>query len=123
MRKRREVNRIVLQKMLEYCNDIDDFMSHFNASYEVYLSDKIFRSSVDMYVLQIGELTTRLTDDFKAQHSEIPWRKIKGLRNVYVHDYENVDFEQAWLTLTKDIPELKMWLEQVLAAEGEANGN
>ena len=70
-----------------------------------------------MCVLQIGELTKRLTNEFKAEHSEIIWHEIKGLRNVYVHEYEKVDFEQAWKTLKQSIPELKAQLEEILAAE------
>ena len=117
MSKQHDVNRKVLKKMLSYCDKIENFMKRVEASYEVYLSDEMFRIAVDMCVLQIGELTKILTDDFKAQHSEIVWHQIKGLRNVYVHEYENVKFEQAWRTLTQSIPELKAQLEQILSED------
>lgn len=117
MKSPRNVNRIVLQKMLDYCNDIEENMNQVNASYEIYLSNRMFRQSCDMCILQIGELTKRLSDDFKAQHAEIAWNKIKGMRNVFVHEYEEVDFETAWNALTKRIPELKAQLEQILSAE------
>ena len=84
MSKQRDVNRIIMQKMLNYCNDIKDYMEQVNANYEVYLSNKMFRTAVDMSILQIGELTKHLTDDFKAQNTEIIWHEIKGLRNVYL---------------------------------------
>ena len=122
MRKnRRNVNRIVIQKMLDYCNDIESYINQVNASCETYSSNGMFGRAVDMCILQIGELTTRLTDDFKAQHSEIPWRKIKGLRNLHVHDYESIRFDLMWEILTKNIPELKLQLEKILAAEVELN--
>ena len=120
MQKQPDVNRIVIQKILGYCNDIEDYKNQVTASYEVYLSNKMFRTAVDMSVLQIGELTKHLSEDFKTRHPEILWHQIKGLRNVYVHEYEKVDFEQAWLTLTKSIPELKAQMEQILAAEETA---
>ena len=92
-RNKRETNRIVIQKIIAYCNDIEDFRSRVNASYEIYLSNKMFRMAVDFSVYQIGELTTRFSEDFKAQHSEIPWHEIKGLRNIHAHDYERVNTE------------------------------
>ena len=117
MKKPRDVNRIVIQKMIGYCNDIESFINEFNGSLEVYQSKLSFRYSCDMCIFQIGELTTRLSEDFKAQHSEIPWRKIKGLRNLHVHDYESIRFDLMWEIFTKDIPELKAQLEKILAAE------
>ncbi len=110
-------NKIILQKIIGYCDDIKDYTNQVNGSYEVYLSNKMFRAAVDMCVLQIGELTKHLTEDFKAGHTEILWHKIKGLRNVYVHEYEKIDFEIAWSTLTENIPELKRQLEEILSAE------
>ena len=118
MRDRTRVNRIVVKKIIEYCDDIKDYMNQVNATYEVYLANKMFRSAVDMCILQIGELTKRLSDDFKAQHSEIPWQSIKAMRNVLVHEYEEVNLESAWEDLTEDVPELKAQLEKILEVEG-----
>lgn len=103
--------------MFDYCAEIEEYKNQVNATFEVYLSNKMFRRAVDMNTLQIGELAKHLTNDFTAQHSEIIWHKIKGLRNVLVHEYEKVDFELSWKTLTEDIPELQAWLEKILAAE------
>ncbi|MBQ4405026.1 MAG: DUF86 domain-containing protein [Selenomonadaceae bacterium] len=118
MRKnRRNVNRIVIQKMFDYCKEIENFRGRFNATCEVYSSDSVFRLACDMCVYQIGELTTRLSEDFKAQHSEIPWHEIKGLRNLHAHEYEKIDLGIMWEVLTKNIPELKAQLEKILAVE------
>ena len=70
-----------------------------------------------MCILQIGELTTRLSEDFKENHSEIAWRKIKGLRNIHVHEYEKVDCEEMLKILQNDIPDLKEKLEKILTEE------
>ena len=118
MRDKTRVNKVVVKKIVGYCDDIKDYMNQVNATYEVYLANKMFRTAVDMSVLQIGELTKRLSDDFKARHSEIPWNQVKGMRNVLVHEYEEVDFETAWNILTQRIPELKAQLEKILEVEG-----
>lgn len=70
-----------------------------------------------MCIIQIGELTTRLTAEYKAQHAEIPWKQIKGMRNIHAHDYERVDFEVMWNALTEEIPALKDSLAKILGEE------
>ncbi len=47
------------------------------------------------------------------QNPQIPWSAIKGMRNLHAHDYENIDFEIVWNTLTEDIPELECELEKI----------
>ena len=46
----------------------------------------------------IGEASNNLSEDFKEQHSEIPWPLIRGMRNRLVHDYGEVDLELVWST-------------------------
>ena len=39
----------------------------------------------------MGELTNKLDNEYLNKHSDIPWFKIKGLRNRIVHDYEGIN--------------------------------
>ena len=115
MRNKRDTDKIVVQKIISYCDNIAELMKKYNSSFETYLSDISFQYSCNMCILQIGELTTRLTDKFKEQHNEIPWRLIKAMRNVHAHDYESVSLEHVWGTLTKDIPALREKMEKLLS--------
>lgn len=74
-----------------------------------------------MCVLQIGELAGKLTEDFRdATSDEIPWRAVRGLRNIVAHTYGKVDSNSLWETITGDIPELKAFcLRQVELLEEE----
>jgi uncharacterized protein with HEPN domain len=58
----------------------------------------------------VGEATKRLSSDFRDQHSTIPWRQIAGMRDVLVHDYNDVDLNLVWETATQAIPKL---IEQI----------
>jgi len=117
MRGNERVDKIIMQKIIEYCEKTEDLIQRFGATFENFNSDTAFQLSCSMCIVQIGELTIHLSDDFKVQHPEIPWRAIKAMRNVLVHDYEDVDWASAWDDLTKGVPELKAQLEQILAAE------
>jgi len=59
------------------------------------------------------EAANRLPEDFRAQHPEIEWRKIIGLRNRIVHDYFNIDVEIVWEIIQKDLPNLKSKLSLI----------
>lgn len=66
-----------------------------------------YRNAVALCVLQIGELVSVLSDDFKAEHSQIPWRDIKAMRNIVAHHYGSIDTEILWNTTLEDIPALE----------------
>ena len=116
-KKSRDVNKIVIQKIVDYCNKIEAFIERFGPNFEDYRKDDAFQLSCSACVIQIGELTTRLSEDFKAQHEEIDWREIKGLRNIHAHEYETVDLKIMWEILTQNIPELKAQLTEILSQE------
>lgn len=69
--------------------------------------------------MQIGELTNKLSDEFKAAHSEIPWRAIRGMRNIVAHEYGHIDTETVWETAENGTQELKAFCQQEL--EGGAS--
>ena len=97
----------ILEHIIEYCDEIEKTMSHFGAALENLESSRIFRNAVSMCILQIGELTTHLSDDFKARYSEMPWQDIKSMRNIAAHHYGNFDAKKLWETIIEDIPSLR----------------
>lgn len=52
----------------------------------------------------IGEAASHLPSSFKSSHSNIPWRKMIGLRNKVIHEYFGVDLEILWKTIEDDLP-------------------
>jgi uncharacterized protein with HEPN domain len=65
-------------------------------------------------IIQIGELVSRLSDEFIESHAQVPWHAIKGMRNLHAHDYERVDLEIVWNTLNEDIPDLLNKLDLII---------
>ncbi len=70
-----------------------------------------------MPILQIGELAKRLPAEFMAAHTEIPWRQITGMRDIFAHHYGAVDFAFVWETAHADVTELAKTLEEAIANE------
>jgi len=71
----------------------------------------------------IGEASKYITKDMRAQYSEIPWKKMAGLRNVVIHEYFGVDLSIVWEIITRNIPEVKPLLEEVLKKIEEEEKN
>ncbi len=71
-----------------------------------FLRDLKTQSAVIHQLTILGEAVKRLSKDFRAHHSEIPWPLIAGMRNQLIHAYDAVDVDEVWRTLKKDIPDL-----------------
>jgi len=107
-------NADVLRRIVSYCNEISDTIQRFGEDYEVFSKDSVYKNATALCVLQIGELTTHLTNDFKQTYTGMPWTQIKALRNVVAHNYGKIDAESLWETITGDIPKLKDYCSGII---------
>jgi uncharacterized protein with HEPN domain len=83
----------------------------------VYTKDELLNNPLLYYGLVkqieiIGEAANLLTEDFRANHTDVNWRPIINMRNVLVHDYIHISKEMLWVTITQDIPQLKLYIER-----------
>lgn len=100
-------DKSILQHIKLHCNDIFDFIDRFGKDFTLFTSDRAYFNAVSMCILQIGELSKSLSDEFIAETSEkIPWQSIKGMRNLVAHEYGSLDEELVWETVIADIPVL-----------------
>lgn len=107
----------ILEHIISYCLQIEKTVRRFGDSLEVFQADDIYRNAVALCILQIGELVGNLSDNFKLQHSGIPWRQIKAMRNIVAHRYGTVDPDTTWEIIKDDIPSLKIYCQNVLNEE------
>jgi len=77
-------------------------------------NNELIQTWVLHHLLMLGEAASRITDEFQQKHSEIPWSKIIGMRNILVHDYFGIDFEIVWGVVEKELPQLKQLTNQIL---------
>lgn len=105
-----------LEHILEYCQDITEDVAFCQGSFEQFQESKRVQRSVSFSILQIGELAKDLTEDFiRETQGQVPWKQIRGMRNMVVHDYGSVKLEIVWNTLTADIPSLQTFCERKLS--------
>lgn len=73
---------------------------------EAYDADITLRLAGEAIVIRVGEAVSRLPETFKEMHPGIPWRSIKGARNLTSHDYHRIDSGVIWQALSRDLPEI-----------------
>jgi len=54
----------------------------------------------------IGEAASRLSPETQSLFPNLPFRSMRGMRNIIAHDYGDVDIEQVWKTATSDLGEI-----------------
>ena len=84
---------------------------------EVFLEDMKLQDASAFDIATIGEAASNVSDEFKAKHPEIPWIKMRGIRNRLVHifDYGQIDYDIVWIVATKELPDLEPKIRAALA--------
>lgn len=52
----------------------------------------------------IGKASKNIPEKIKRTYPEIPWKQMYGLRNLVVHEYFGIDYENIWKIISKDLP-------------------
>jgi uncharacterized protein len=65
----------------------------------------------------IGEAASHVPDEVQVAVPQIPWRKMKAMRNIAAHEYFGLDVTTVWHTATVDVPPLKPLLEALLTRQ------
>ncbi len=106
------VNRdlTLLLHMLKYTKEITD-LNLIKITFDDFKSNYVIRNSVSMDIMQIGELSTHLSEEYVSKSSkEINWKAIRGMRNRFAHGYFTMDYKIIYETALNDIPELQQFL-------------
>ena len=67
----------------------------------------------------IGEAASRVSEETKAKHPDIPWPQIIGMRNRLVHTYFAIQLDIVWKVVQDDVPPLIAQLEPLVPPEPE----
>lgn len=104
-----------LREIRESIGLIQEFISSMD--FDAYRGDSRTQAAVERKLLIISEAAVRLGDDAEALCPGIPWRDIRGIGNWLRHQYDRVNPESVWITVTEDLPPLKAAVEKALAPD------
>ena len=71
-------------------------------------------AAVERKLQVISEAAGRPGEPAETLCPGLPWRDIRGIGNWLRHQYDRVDIETIWNTLTRDLPPLKAAVHRAL---------
>jgi uncharacterized protein with HEPN domain len=98
-----EQDQRAVQDILDFCGQASRLVGRGRDAFE---SDEMLRLAAQALAQRVGEAVSRLSQGFQDQHPGVPWRAMRGMRNLVVHDYGRLDDRAVWNTLATDFPAL-----------------
>jgi len=101
-----------LEDILESISKVEHYSS--GLSLEEILTNQMVQDAIVRRIEIIGEAVGRLPDEMKKANAKVPWQDIKDMRNKLIHDSGHVDVELVWAVVEKELPILKIRIEEIL---------
>jgi len=76
--------------------------------------DRLLNLALVQLVEVIGEAASRLPEEFRSRHPQVPWRQTVGMRTRLIHGYDTVNFDILWSIIQEDLPPLIEKLEAIV---------
>jgi uncharacterized protein with HEPN domain len=99
------MSRPVLDRLKDIVHSAELAASHTDADG---LAREPQRSDAALFrIAVIGEAASQLPAEVQALAPEIPWPKVRGMRNHIIHGYWQIDLEDVAETIALDLEPLK----------------
>ena len=112
--RKREI-RDYLQDILRNIENVRRFVE--GVDYDTFASETQTTYAVLHALLIIGEAARKFPADTRRRYSQVPWRKIVGLRNIVAHEYFAVNLPTIWQIINEDLPLLRDTVELIWKEE------
>ncbi len=61
----------------------------------------------------IGEAVKQMPKEFISQYPTVVWKQAAGVRDVFIHDYSEINLERVWNTIKQNLPEFKSKIQSI----------
>jgi uncharacterized protein with HEPN domain len=109
------------KKTEDYCRiqDILAFILHLEKiigdhDKSTFEDNLVMTYAIERLLHNIGEASIYISEELKSQNKQIPWEKIRGMRNVLAHGYDVLDQDTLWDTAQIHVRELKLHIKKIV---------
>lgn len=102
----------LLLYIIEHCERIETITAD--------VSEEDFYKNLDkkelscFHILQIGELAKGFSQEFLSRNNQMPWKNIKGMRDVIVHGYGKIKEGKIREVVSKEIAPLHNYCQSII---------
>jgi uncharacterized protein with HEPN domain len=104
--------KLRLEDILEAIARIDRYVAGMD--YEAFRADDKTTDAVVRNLEVIGEAARHVPEEMQRQHPELPWDKMRDIRNLLIHQYFGISIPIVWQTIQDDLPALVPLLGKIL---------
>ncbi len=110
--KRKRTYRFFLEDIVESIIKIEIYTK--SLSYGKFTKSPKTIDAVVRNLEIIGEAAKHIPTSIRSKHTEIPWKKMIGLRNIITHEYFGVDEKIIWEIVKGEISDVKHSIIKIL---------
>ena len=110
-----DVERI--KKIKRYTGKLIEYVHNNKLTRDLINRDETIQWTLTTPLYNIGEHAYYLSEEFRKDHSDIPWAKISGLRHRLVHDYEDTNWNIICDIIFDVLPEFQKQLDELDSEE------
>ena len=102
----------ILLNIVDHCIRVEETL--INVDRLTFNNDKNIKDIVCFNIFQIGELAKHLSPEFTSIFNGVPWKVIKGMRDIIGHGYGTIEWNRVWNTAINDIKPLHEYCDSIL---------
>lgn len=95
------------QRLLDLHEAIERIEKYAVQGREAFEQDELIQTWIVHHLEIIGEAVRALSDEFRAQHADVPWSSIIGMCNILIHQYFGIDTAAVWAVVEHNLPDRK----------------
>lgn len=92
---------VFVEDILESIKRIEEYTQ--NITEENFYKNVPIQDAVIRRFEIIGEAVKHIPQSLKSKYPDIPWKKITGTRDIFIHEYFGVKLERVWKTIKEDL--------------------
>lgn len=97
--------KLLFEDILESISKIQSYSK--NLSFDDFAINSLVIDGVVRNIEIIGEASKNIPAEIQKIFNDIPWRKLKGIRNRIVHEYFEIDVTIIWFIIQNELIPLR----------------
>ena len=106
--------------MVEMCDNLRRYVA--DGGRERMERDPTVLAAAERWAEVLGEAARTMSAQLKADHPEVPWQDVVGMRTILAHGYFHIDTEILWQVAVRDAPTIRAQAAAILAEMGSGEG-